>query len=502
MSSHLFLMLSPIFLIPFLLLLLIKPRNKIVEARRLPPGPKKLPFIGNLHQLGDLPHRSLEHLSNEYGPLMFLKLGSVPTLVVSSADMAREIFKEHDRVFSGRPVLYAAKKFSYNCSTMSFAPYGGYWREVKKIAMTELLSAKRVQSFDAVREEEVTLMVDFIAHSSSPVNLSELALLLSNNVVCRAAFSRKSDEKGENGKNKFDEILHETQDLLGGFCVADFFPWMGWFNKFSGLEERVEKNFNKLDRFYDKVLEEHLDPKRPKPEHEDLVDVLLRVQKDPSQVIRLNDEQIKAVITDMFIAGTDTSSATLVWIMTEVIRNPSVMRKAQEEVRDAVKGKGKVEESDISKLVYLNLVIKETLRLHPPVPLLVPRETTESCTIRGYEIPAKTRVFFNAKSIATDPKCWENPNEFRPERFLNSSIDFKGQNFELLPFGAGRRGCPGINFSLVLIELALTNLLYHFDWKLPQGMNLEDIDMEEAFGLTMHKKTPLCLVATPIPVYM
>lgn len=175
-----------------------------------------------------------------------------------------------------------------------------------------------------------------------------------------------------------------------------------------------------------------------------------------------------------------------------------MMRKTQDEVRGVVKGKGKVEESDLSKLMYLKLVIKESFRLHPPVPSLVPRATTERCTIKGYEIPAYTMVFVLAKMIGRDPKYWENPNEFFPERFLNSSIDYKGNHFELLPFGAGRRGCPGMNFAVQLVELTLANLVYRFNWELPRGMRIEDLNMEEAAGLIVHKKAPLCLSATPV----
>lgn len=203
---------------------------------------------------------------------------------------------------------------------------------------------------------------------------------------------------------------------------------------------------------------------------------------------------------DMFIAGSDTSAATLVWIMTELMRNPSTMRKAQEEVRQVVKGKQRVEESDLSKLQYLKLVLKEALRLHPPVPLLVPRETIAPCTIiGGYEIPAKTRVFVNAKAIAMDPNIWHtiDPNVFEPERFLGSSIDYKGHDFELIPFGVGRRGCPGIHFAVLLVELALANFLYCFDWSLPEDMTRDDIDMGEAIGITTHKKNPLWLSASP-----
>lgn len=199
---------------------------------------------------------------------------------------------------------------------------------------------------------------------------------------------------------------------------------------------------------------------------------------------------------DILVAGTDTSAATLVWTMAELIRNPMVKRKAQQEVREIIKGKREVEETDLSKLSYLKLVIKESLRLHPPAPVLVPRETLETCIIGGFRIPAKTRVFINAASIATDPTYWENPLEFKPERFSNSSVDFRGQNFELIPFGAGRRSCPGINFSVPLIELALANLLLQFEWSLPEGTVDEGLDMEEALGITMHKKTPLVLIAS------
>ena len=202
----------------------------------------------------------------------------------------------------------------------------------------------------------------------------------------------------------------------------------------------------------------------------------------------------------MFIAGTDTSSTVLVWIMAELIRNPSVMQRAQTEVREAVKGKTRVEENRLSKLMYLKSIVKEGFRLHPPAPLLVPRETTDDCTIEGYHIPAKTRVFVNAKSIGTDPKYWKNQNKFQPERFLDSLVDFRGQHFELLPFGAGRRGCPGMNFAILIIELALANLLHRFDWELPHGIRRQDLDMEEAIGLSMHKKVPLCLVANPVAI--
>lgn len=481
----------------FTLMVLIKHLAESVKTKRLPPGPRKLPLIGNLHQLGGLPHQSFQRLSKQHGPLMFLKLGSIPTLVVSSADMAREIFSNHDLVFSGRAVLYAARRLSYNRSTVSFAPYGEYWREMRKIMLQELLSSRRVRSFQTVRNDEVNLLLDSVTRScsSGPVNLRELTLLLSNNIVCRVVFGRSFTA----GATKFSTILGETEALLGGFCTADFFPWMGWLNKFNGLDAKLEKNFRALDKFYEEAIDERLDPNRQTIENEeDIIDALLRVQKDYTRALAITRDHIKAVLTDIFIAGSDTSSVTLEWAMTELISNPNAIKKAQDEVRQVARGREKIEEDDLSKLVYLEAVVKETFRLHPPAPLLVPRETTESCTVDGFEIPTKTRVFVNVRCIGRDPKIWENPDKFQPERFLESSVDYRGLHFELLPFGAGRRGCPGINFAVPIVELALANLVYRFNWTLPPGMKLEDLEMEEVFGLTVHRKDPLCLQAHPV----
>lgn len=430
---------------------------------------------------------------------MLLHLGSVPTLIVSSADMAREIFKSHDVAFSGRPRFYLGKKSNFVSScTITLAPYGEYWRQIRKIAVLELFSARRVQSFGRLRDEEVAFMIQRISeHDENPVNLSSLAFSLSNNVICRAAFGTMSPDDHGNGDgrmSKFQQMLLEMQHLAAEFNVANVFPWLAWVNKFNGVERRIDKIFMETHAFFDKVMEEHRDPERPKPDQEDIIDVLLRIQKDPNKEIELKDEHVKGVLGEIFSAGTHTSFTTIEWTMAELVRNPEVKEKAQQEVRKTCKGNALVEEKDLQSLTYLKLVIKESLRLHPPAPLLVPRETTEDCTIGNkYEIPAKTRVIFNATAIGRDPKYWENPEKFYPERFLNSDIDFRGHHFELLPFGAGRRACPGINFAVSLVELALANLLFLFDWDLPQGM----LDMEEALGIVTHKKIPLCLVASP-----
>lgn len=197
----------------------------------------------------------------------------------------------------------------------------------------------------------------------------------------------------------------------------------------------------------------------------------------------------------MFVAGTDTTSATLEWVMTELARHPRVMKIAQEEVRSIVGGKTEVADGDVDQLHYTKAVIKETFRLHPPVPLLVPRESVDPCVIDGYHIPAKTRILVNTYAIGRDPQVWENPLEFYPERFENSDVDVKGQSFELLPFGGGRRGCPGYPFALATLQLTLSSLLYHFDWELPPGVGADEVNMDEIFGLATRKREPLVLVA-------
>ncbi|PHT27137.1 Cytochrome [Capsicum baccatum] len=226
----------------------------------------------------------------------------------------------------------------------------------------------------------------------------------------------------------------------------------------------------------------------------DIIDILLQLRKEKSTSIGLTLDNIKAILMDVFVAGTDTSAITVIWAMTTLIKNPKVMKKVQEEIRKSIGNKGIVNEDDVQNMSYLRAVIKETLRLYPPAPLLLPRESMEKSVLEGYEIPPKTILHVNAWAIARDPEIWDNPEEFIPDRFLNSNIDFKGQDFELLPFGAGRRGCPGISLGVATVDLVLSNLLYAFDWELPGGMKKEDVDTNTLPGIAMHKKNDLCLV--------
>ncbi|CAN0872259.1 Cytochrome P450 83B1 [Linum grandiflorum] len=392
---------------------------------------------------------------------MTLKRGCVRIVVVSSANMAREIMKTHDLTFSNRQSITGQQKLSYNGLDLAFAPYGPYWREMKKICVVHLLNSRRVQSFHSIREFVVSKMIDKISSTS------------------------------------LQSLLKETQVMFTSFSFSDNLPLLGFVDRVSGFFSRLEKNFKEFDAFYQEIIDEHLDPNRAKPNQEDILDVLLHIWKDQSCKVRLTFDHIKAILMNIFVGGTDTSAATIVWAMTYLMKNPITMRKAQEEVRHAVgKKRGFVNEEDTQKLSYLKAVVKETMRLQPSVPIMVPRESTESCNLGGYDIPAKTVVYINAWAIGRDTEAWgHNAEEFKPERFIGKSIDVRGLDFELIPFGAGRRICPGIHMGLSTVELSLANLLYAFDWEMPVGMKSEDLDMEVLPGITMHKKKDLCLVA-------
>ncbi|KAL8150075.1 hypothetical protein AgCh_006909 [Apium graveolens] len=479
------------------------------KLNRRPPGPCGLPLIGNMHQFDSSnTHLYLFQLSQKYGPLVYLHLGSVPTLVVSSASAAKEVFKYHDRCFSSRPALVGIQKLSYNGLDLAFSPYNDYWRNMRKICTLHLYSSKRSQSFRPLREEEVTRMVKTIrdkADTSAPsiVNLSKTVKAAASSVIFRIAFGKRyNDEEDDTGYNnemsrKIHWVLAETQANFASLFLTDYFPLLGCLiDRLSGARARLDKNFNKLDVFYQQLIDEH-DVHAPtvSTQERSILEILLQMKMDSSE---FTFDHIKAILMNVVVAGTGTSAAAVVWAMTLLIKNPTKMQKAQQEIRERTGNKGFIDENDLQKLVYLKAIVKEAMRLHPPAPLLVPRETIEKCVVSGYEIEAKTRVYINAYAIGRDPESWESPDEFLPERFTDSSIDFRGQDFELIPFGAGRRMCPGISMGLATTELVLANLLNSFNWELPPGKKLAEIDMATLPGLTMHKKNDLCLVPNMI----
>ncbi|KAL0297340.1 UNVERIFIED_CONTAM: Premnaspirodiene oxygenase [Sesamum radiatum] len=499
-------------LVPIIFLLIKKWKKSKPLSVKLPPGPKKLPIIGDLHLVSALAFRSFRDLAKQYGPIMHLKLGEVPTIVISSPEIAKEVLREHDPHFADRPEAIAIKIMWYNYINIAFSPYGGYWRQMRKICIMELLSAKNVRSFSSIRNDEVSRMIKSIGLSSGElVNLTDKIFSLTSSITCRAAFGKVCKDS-----DALIKLLKEGIQMAGGFEIADLFPSSKIISALSWSKLRLVMMRRKLDVILDDIINEHKEnlakmarengdgegkesARRGNGEfgNEDLVDVFLRIKESGELEFPIGNDNIKAVIYDMFSAGTDTSSTAIDWTMAELMRNPRVMAKAQAEVREVFKGSKIIEEADVQKLKYLKLVIREALRLHPPVPIL-PRASREEREISGYTIPAKVRVLVNNWAMQRDPKYWSNPESFEPERFENESLDFLGGDFQYLPFGSGRRMCPGMTFAMASVELPLAQLLYSFNWKLPNGVRAEDLDMIESPGITATRKEDLFVVATPM----
>ncbi|KAL4284376.1 hypothetical protein GQ457_16G002390 [Hibiscus cannabinus] len=473
------------------------------------PGPRPWPIIGNLNLIGSLPHRSLHKLSQRYGPLMHLKFGSYPVVIASSAEMAKEFLKKHDQIFASRPETAAGKYVTYNYSDMLFAPYGPHWRQARKIYLKELFSLKRLESFEFIRVEEMRGLVSRLyGLSGKPVLLREQLLyftlcIMSRMVLGKRHFGLSGD--GQLGSNsiltarEFQEMIDEVLLLNGVFHIGDWIPWLEFLD-LQGYLKRMKALKKKLDRFLDHVFDEH---KRRKEElrkdfvPENMVDLLLQLAEDPDLDVKLSYDALRGLTLDLMAGGTDTAAITVEWAISELVKQPQLIRQATEELDKVVGRERWVEEKDIPHLPYLDAIIKETLRKYPVAPLLAPHLAMEDCNVAGYDIRKGTRVFVNAWSIGRNPSPWEQSEEFRPERFLGRNIDVKGQNFELLPFGSGRRMCPGYNLGLKMVQLSMATMLQGFNWKLPDNAKVEDLNMEEACGLTSPRKFPLVSVMEP-----
>ncbi|XP_019100308.1 PREDICTED: cytochrome P450 71B5-like [Camelina sativa] len=491
----------------FLCFLLLLPLTLIFFKKlspskgKLPPGPTGLPIIGNLHQLGRFLHKSLHKFSQEYGPVIYLRFGVVPVITVSSKEGAEEVLKTHDLETCSRPKTVGSELFTYGCQDIGFAPFGECWREMRKIAMLELFSPKKLKSFRSIREEESALLVKKVSNSAyerptSPVNLRKVIFTFAASIINRLSFGQNFGDFVD--METVEDLVLESEVNLGSVAFADFLP-AGWIiDRVSGQHSKVKKAFDKLNNFFELVIDDHLKSGIIQ-DHADIISVMLDMINNPTKFgpYKVTKDHLKGVMSDVFLAGVNAGSITMIWTMTELNRHPRVMKKLQEDIRAALgPNKEKITEADLEKVEYLKMVIEETFRLHPPAPLLLPRLTMSDIKIQGYTIPKNTMIQINTYSIGRDPKNWTKPDEFIPERFVDNPIEYKGQHFELLPFGSGRRVCPGMATGINIVELGLLNLLYFFDWSLPNGMTTNDIDMEEDGAFAITKKVSLELVPT------
>ncbi|CAI9094654.1 OLC1v1030431C1 [Oldenlandia corymbosa var. corymbosa] len=484
--------LSSIFAVALTAILLWKGSKS--GQRKLLPSPRKLPIIGHLHHLsGAPPHHALRTLSQKYGPLIHLWLGEIPAIVVSSPRLAREVTRTQDIALANRPEFLVGKILCYNSTDIACAPYGEYWRQIRKICTLELLTAKNVRAYGSIRHEEALNLISsikaLVGHSAA-IDLTEKLAEYTSSTVVRTAFGKVSKDD----HNAFLELVREATPLSSAFEISDLFPSLKILHPFLSIRSKLMKIHYRLDRLLDNIIDQYEKLGQTKTSNEDLLDVLIRVKHNNDLQVPITRDNIKAIMHDIFTAGTETTSSTLDWAMVELIRHPEVMAKLQNEIRTVFGEKETIEEADIQEIGYLKSVVKETLRLHPPVPLLVPRESREQTEIDGNIIPAKTRVLVNAWAIGRDPQYWDDQESFKPERFEGSDKDFAGNHFEYIPFGAGRRMCPGMSFGLASLYLPLALFLHHFNWKLPNGVNPEDLDMGENVSIATSRTNHLLLI--------
>ncbi|KAG2686990.1 hypothetical protein I3843_09G033600 [Carya illinoinensis] len=483
----------------------LKPRPAI----QTPPSPPALPIIGHLHLIGSVLPKSFQTLARQYGPLMQIRMGASTCVVVSDAVLAKEIFKTHDVTFSSRPEFGSSEYFIYRGSRFVMAQYGDYWRFMKKLCMTRLLAVPQMDSTIDIREEEIEKLVERVTESTrdgNPCDLSRQLTILTNNIACRMAMSARCSGSC-NEAEEIHELVKLCLQLAGKLSVGDVLGPLKMLD-FSGNGKKLVTALQRFDVLVERIIKEHelkvIDGgDGASDQKKDLLDILLETYRDATAEVKITRKDVKSFLLDLFMAGTDTSSAAMQWAMGELMNNPKAFKKLREEINSVVGPNKLVKESDMPNLPYLRAVIKETLRLHPSAPLII-RECAEDCQVNGSIVKAKTRVLVNVYAIMRDPVSWKDPDEFIPERFLESSgerigehqMEYKGQNFRYLPFGSGRRGCPGASLAMLMMHPAIAALVQRFDWKLKDGR--EKVDLTQGSGFAAEMATPL--VCYPITV--
>ncbi|KAH7836502.1 hypothetical protein Vadar_002148 [Vaccinium darrowii] len=474
-------------------LLLLKP------TRKLPPGPKGWPVIGALPLLGTMPHVALSQMAKKYGPIVYLKMGTCDMVVASTPDSARAFLKTLDMNFSNRPPNSGSTHMAYNAQDLVWAGYGPRWKSLRKLCNLHMLGAKALDDSAHIRATETGHMIRAMCESSQrgeAVVISEMLTFAMANIIGQVILGRRVFAQKGAESNEFKDMVVELMTSAGLFNVGDYILAIAWMD-LQGIVRKMKRTINKWDVIIKKMVTEHTELARQREGNADFLDVLMSNRENPEGP-ELSMTNIKALLLDLFTAGTDTSSSVIEWALAEMLLNSDILKRAQEEMDQVIGRNRRLQSFDISKLPYLQALSKETFRKHPSTPLNLPRMASEACEVNGYYIPKNTRLSVNIWAIGRDPDVWENPLEFNPERFLskkNAKMDPRGNDFELIPFGAGRRICAGARMGVVMVEYFLGTLVHSFDWKLPDGM--VELNMDETFGLALQKTVPLAAMVTP-----
>ncbi|EOY15780.1 hypothetical protein QUC31_000710 [Theobroma cacao] len=481
--------------LPIFLALYVFTKHFLNRIHNLPPSPFPcLPIIGHLYLLKKPLYRTLSKIANRNGPILFFKFGSRPVLVVSSPSAAEECFTKNDIIFANRPRLLIAKHLAYNYTALSWAPYGDHWRNLRRIASIEILSTNRLQLLSGIRMDEVkSLMRNLSGHPDEPVELRRAFFELTFNVMMRMIAGKRyygcENVEDMEEARRFREIQVEALELSSATNIGDFLPWL----KSRKLERKLMECGKKRDKFMQDLIEQHRRKMRSDPDGErkkTMIEILLSLQESESEYY--TDEIIRGLMLILLMAGTETSINTMEWALSLLLNNPEVLKKAQIEIVNTVGHEHLIDESDLAQLPYLRSIISETLRMYPPVPLLVPHESSEECIVEGFRVPSGTMLLVNAWAIQNDPSIWEDPASFKPERF--EGVEGARDGFKWMPFGSGRRGCPGEGLGLRIVGLTLGSLIQCFEWS-RVGDNM--VDMRAGTGFTMPKAQPLQAVCRP-----
>lgn len=473
-------------------------RNSIQEKGLPLPGPWGLPLVGNLPFLHPDLHHCFAQLSLKHGPVMKLQLGSRLCVVISSPEAAKQVLQDHDADFADRDTTATALISSYGELDMAFAPHGDHWRMLRKVCTKELLSHGSLEALYGLRRREVRDMVSKIySKIGSSVDVGEHVLVSMFSIVTSMMWGNTlNGEERVRVTSQARQALQRIADLLGELNISDLFPWLARFD-LQGKAGRMKEAVKWFDEILDFVIDERNKMRsRDQKANADFLQVLLQLIDQGEDGTPFTKTHLKALFVDIILAGTKTTSTTVEWAMAELINQPEMMKRAQNELDQVVGCNDVVEEIHLAQLPYLDAIVKEIMRLHPGGPLLIPRRPRVSHVIGGYLVPKGSKILVNAWAIHRDPKNWTDPSEFQPERFFNSPMDwnYKGNDFRYIPFGSGRRICVGMPLAVKSVSYLLATLLHSFDWELPQGTKM---DLSEKFGAELRKKIPLVAIPSP-----
>ncbi|XP_055833334.1 cytochrome P450 71AU50-like [Solanum dulcamara] len=467
----------------------------IQKRKRLPPGPTGLPILGHLHLLGKNPHRDLQKLAKKHGPIMYVRLGLVPTIVASSADAAEKVLKTYDHIFASKPHHEASQYLAYGQKNLVFAKYGVYWRNIRKLCTVHLLSNHKINSFKSMRKQEIELLIESIkldAHDRVAIDLSAKITSLNANLTCLMVFGKKFMDE-DLDKRGFKAVVQDVVHLAATPNLGDFFPLLGVID-LQGITRKLKDLSKVFDEFLERIIDEHVE-NHDRKQTKDFVDTMMDLMQSGEAEFQFDCQHIKAILLDMLLAAMDTTASSIEWILTELLRHPHVMKKLQKELQQVVGLERMVEESDLENLNYLDMVVKEGLRLHPVAPLFY-HESMEDCVVDGFHIQKESRTVINCYAVHRDPNVWPEPEKFLPERFFGSSLDFRGRDFRFLPFGSGRRSCPGMQLAVTIVRLVVAQLVHFFEWELPNDIQPCDLDIDEQFGIVTCREKPLLAIPT------